>query len=62
MSRASVSPFNDLDLARLAACYGLLACASLDLGVKAEGSAKLTRALAELRPPVTCSRRSSAES
>lgn len=42
------APFSDADATRIAACYGLLARAAFEIGIKAEGSAKLSRALEDV--------------
>jgi len=41
-------PLDDATRLRLASCYALLVRASVELGIKAEGSAKLSRALQDV--------------
>lgn len=58
------TPMDDATRMRLTSCYALLARAAFDIGIKAEGSAKLSRALqdvcaardalAELADPLVC--------
>jgi hypothetical protein len=45
---AAVISLRTTDAARLTVCHDLLARAALDLGIKAEGSSKITRALEDV--------------
>lgn len=46
--RSTAPRSDDRTAVRIAACYGLLARAAIEIGIRAEGSAKLSRALEDI--------------